>query len=781
MDKLILDFPAKRWGEAFPLGNGHMGLMYYGGVSRDRMDLSENTFFSGEWSEEHDREGAGEVFERMRREIGRGEYGKAHRTAENFVGRRKNYGTNLPVGTFWVECMEDLPDRNYKRSLDICKGVAECRHGDVYKEAWVSHTDRAAVYHWRKEGRTDLRLRLSLYGGHGEVCCRKEGLVFYNHAWEDMHCDSRRGVLLCGSAVVDTDGTVCVEKQEDTCFLIIRNAAVCTVYLAMETDFRDTEDFIDNLQAESCHDGAVPGVPKNDAARQEELIRRLQKKAWHGASAAKAQRYSVLKERHTRDVERYMGRCGLKLSTECDPRTAKIPFLFQYGRYLLLAGSREDSVLPAHLQGVWNDNVACRIGWTCDMHLDINTQMNYWPAEVANLPETVAPLFRWLEEKVIPHGRRSAKIHYGRSGWTAELVSNAWGFTSPYWAVPLAPCPTGGLWILTHMWEHYAACPDEEFLRERVYPAYRGAAEFFADYVFPDGEGRYTCGPSISPENSFCQDGERYFLSHGCTYEILMIRELFSQYLKIAGILEEEDELSGRVERILPKLLPYRILEDGTIAEWSHDHGAADPQHRHTSHLLGLFPFAQITPEETPELARAAERTIAKKLDPEENWEDTGWARSMLMLYEARLHHGDGAWRHICAMMEHLLSRNGMVIHPPTRGAASFDTVYELDGNTGLTSCIAEMLLQSHRGRIRLLPALPEAWPSGSVWGLRARGGLEVSMTWEAGQLIEAELFALRPVKTVLICGGREWEVALEKGERRRFVSDHRLADLFRM
>lgn len=742
MEKLVLDFEAKRWGEGFPLGNGHMGMMYYGGMACDRMELSENTFFSGKWDEGHDREMAGPVFEQMRREICAGEYGKAHRTAEDFVGRKKDYGTNLPVGTFYVtapenEACEKGSGGGYRRSLDIEKGVAKCRHGNVCKEAWVSHPDRVAVYRWSSPEQTDLSLGLSLYGGHGETEYREDGFIFYNHAWEDMHCDSRCGVLLGGAAVIITDGQVCRAVGP----LLLRGATECLVYLAMETDY---------------------GRPGRSA-------KELQSAARQRALAARELGFLDLKERHIRDMARYMRRCGLELSQKNDPWAERIPFLFQYGRYLLLSASREDSPLPAHLQGVWNDDVACRIGWTCDMHLDINTQMNYWPAEVTGLPETAKPLFRWLEDTVIPHGRHSAKAHYGLPGWTAELVSNAWGFTSPYWAVPLAPCPTGGLWALAHMWEHYAACPDEEFLRGRVYPAYRGAAEFFAGYVFPDGRGGYTSGPSISPENSFLKDGERYFFSNGCTYEILMIRELFSRYLEIVDILSMRDGLSRRVEEILPGLPPYRIGTDGTIAEWSHDFVSADPQHRHTSHLLGLFPFAQITPEETPGLAEAAERTIEKKLDPEENWEDTGWARSMLMLYEARLRHGEGAWRHIRAMMEHLLGDNGMVIHPPTRGAASFDTVYELDGNTGLTSCIVEMLLQSHGGRIRLLPALPAAWPSGKVWGLRARGGVEVSLSWEEGRLKEAELAAHRPVKTAVVYEEQELELILAEGERYHF------------
>lgn len=750
MEELVRYIEAARWGEAFPLGNGQIGAMYYGGIQKDRIDLSENTFYSGAYDSRQDREGADKAFETMRKELIRGDYEAAHKSAEGFIGRQMDYGTNLPVGTLWVTAEPGhFAGEGYQRRLALETGVAECAHDNVKKSLWVSHPDKILVYHWYSEEPADLCLWLELYTGYGQVTYGEGGFSFSTWAWEKMHCSQASGVRLTGRCGLVTDGTMREEaggagKAAAPERLRICGAREVTLYLAMETDFG-----------------------REDQAK--ELLAICQERVKNGQE----QPLFTLKSRHENDIAEKMGRCVLEFD---DPGLRQIPLQFQMGRYLLLCSSREDSRLPAHLQGIWNDNVACRIGWTCDMHLDINTQMNYWPAEVANLPETVRPLFRWIREALVPHGERSARTNYGRKGWVAELVSNAWGFTSPYWAVPLSPCPTGGLWIMTQLWEHYLAHPDIHFLREEIFPVYAHGAEFFADYVFLNDEGFYSSGPSISPENSFCMDGKTFYLSCGCTYEILMIRELFTQYLQMVEILKETGPLSDRVAQILPRLMPYRILEDGTIAEWAHDLPAADPQHRHTSHLLGLFPFDQITPEDTPRLAQAAERTIEKKLTPPENWEDTGWARSMLMLYEARLGHGDRAWDHILSMLDRLLEPNGMIIHPPTRGAGAFDNVYELDGNTGLTACIAELLLQSHKGKLRLLPALPKAWGSGNVHGLWARGGIEVSICWTQGRLVEAWLLVDRETETVVCYNGAQVRRRLESGKRCRLGAEDFLA-----
>ena len=288
-----------------------------------------------------------------------------------------------------------------------------------------------------------------------------------------------------------------------------------------------------------------------------------------------------------------------------------------------------------------------------------------------------------------------------------------------------------------------------EFLKTRAYPVISEAVEFFVDYIFIDG-ACFSSGPSISPENSFLVDGEKYSFSNGSTYEILMIRELFNQFLQVSEELNIENALYKRIKNILPELLPYSILDDGALAEWGHDYAASDKQHRHTSHLLGLYPYCQINPENTPKLAAAAEKSIEAKLTPYENWEDTGWARSLIALYYTRLGNSEKAYYHLKSIKENLTSSSLLVMHPPTRGAASFKEVYELDGNTGFSMCVIEMLMQSHGGVIKLLPALPQKWKSGYIKGIIARGNIKVNIEWEDSKLKQVVLISER-FRTVVL------------------------------
>ncbi len=731
--------PAARWGEAYPIGNGHMGAMVYGSLPDNKIELSENTFFSGEKSDSDNRSGANQAFYRMRDLASRGEFDKVHKEAEDFIGIRNNYGTNLPVGHLLVDygfCPKEVI--GYERSLDIRNGkVTTSFQKDGYKyqeEIFLSHPDQILMDHIKLGGKGEIKISFQPSNEYGNVHYENTTLSFTCHAYETLHCDSLCGVMAVGHAAVVTDGNCRVDDNG----IIIKEATDIKLYLRFVTDFKRTQasDKKQILQEVISH---VQGCIEKD--------------------------YSRLKQRHQRDIRKYMDRISLQLSGS-DEYVNQIPVLFQYGRYLLLSSSREDSKLPAHLQGIWNDNVACRIGWTCDMHLDINTQMNYWPCEAVNLSETSKPLFQWIKSDLMPSGTITARESYGLSGWVGELVSNAWGFAAPYWASPIAPCPTGGVWVMMQMWEHFLYSRDLKFLKGEFLPILESAVEFFEQYLFLDqSTGYYTCGPSISPENSFLYQGKSYQISNGCTYEILMIRELFLVYQESCNLLGLKHELYRRVCEKTELIQPYRITAQGTIAEWNHDLEEADPQHRHTSHLLGLYPFTQINPEDTPELCEAVEKTLQAKLNPIQNWEDTGWARSMLMLYEARLLHGDEAYGHMKNMLTNLLEPNHMVYHPPTRGAGAFDHVYELDGNTGLTTCIAEVLLQSQNGVIRLLPALPGQWKNGEVKGLRARGNITVDMKWEYGKLIYARLTSKKNVTCMVEYSGKRWEIGLNKGQ----------------
>ncbi|MDO4306090.1 MAG: glycoside hydrolase family 95 protein [Eubacteriales bacterium] len=721
MMKFTANSPAGRFGEAYPVGNGQMGAVVYGSFPVEKITITENTFFSGSRSRENNQPGADRAFREMRELLRRGEYEAAHRAAKGFQGVRHNYGTNLPAGDVRITFRKDNGTiREYQRCLDYGCGLVQTEFqaadSRIRTELFASHPDHVLVWHMESEDTLDVSVQWMPYHGNGGRTGTETGFFYSAKAIEDVHCDEPCGVSLYGSCEALTDGRRIWSDGE----MYISGAKEITLYLHCGTDYL-------NLMKEH---------PEEDLEAEKNIRAALKQKS----AALLQQTYQTIKKRHMADVKNLMSRVELKL----DGDAQKAAEMFQYGRYLLLSSSREDSRLPAHLQGIWNDDVACRIGWTCDMHLDINTQMNYWPADVTGLSEVLPPLAHWLEN-LAESGRRSAKESYGLPGWIAELVSNAWCYSAPYWTTAISPYPTGGVWLLSGLWDHVDYTEDEGFLKETVYPLTQEAVRFFADYVFETEEGILSCGPSISAENSFIVNGKSYQISNGCTYEIMMIRELFQRYLEFSCKVRPDEGLVKKVRELLPKLPPFRIREDGTLAEWEHDFPARDPQHRHTSHLLGLFPFSQITPEETPKLARAASASIRAKLTPYEQWEDTGWARSLLVLYAARLHDGEQAWFHVKSMMNELSEPNGMIYHPPTRGTVfedDFGHVYELDGNTGLTSGIAEMLLQSHGGTIRLLPALPKEWENGYVKGLRARGGIQVEMCWEKGRITEFGLFS---------------------------------------
>lgn len=727
MDHSIrLRTPAGDWMDAFLMGNGRIGGAVYGGVAQERIDLSEGTFFSGNVSDHNNQHNAYKAFYEMRRLVSIEQYAEAKKAADAFIGRRLNYGTNLPVGRMLIdfspECIDTLS--GYERTSHIMRGTVCVRydHGDICieRETFVSKRENRLFYRIAVSDGAQIRCKIYFdgYGDAWSTAVEEGQYVFHASARETMHSDGTTGVNLAGCiSVTRTDGRI----AQDADGIVVEGASDIVLSLGMRTDYNGETS------------GAGDAVPITDS-------------------------YEAIRDRHIHDFSSRMERVSFSLDGLDDQMEA----MFQYGRYLLLSSSQEDSLSPAHLQGVWNDTVACRIGWTCDMHLDINTQMNYWLSLEGNLAECNIPLFNWTEEALIPSGRITARESYRLPGWVAELVSNLWGYSAPYWARDISPCPTGGVWLISQYWEYYLHTGDTEFLRDRAYPVIREAVGFFIEYIFRDGEYD-SSGPSISPENTFKIGGDIYSFSNGSTYEILMIRELFDQFLTASRELDKRDPLVNRVEECISGLLPYRICDDGTLAEWRHPYPAADPQHRHTSHLLGLYPYCQITPEKTPELAKAARKSIEVKLTPYEHWEDTGWARSLLALYCARLGDGEGAYFHLNSMRDTLTSSSLLVMHPPTRGAASFKEVYELDGNTGFSMSVIEMLMQSHDGVIRLLPAIPPQWTQGHIRGLVARGNILVDIEWADSRLTRAVFASAKSQQIVVAYGSESRNIDLQK------------------
>ncbi len=717
-ERFYLEFyqPGTTWSEALLAGDGTLGVAVYGGVARERIALTHNTFYSG--ARQHfKRKNSSKAFQNMRQALLEKEYKRSVKAAEDFIGIRGDYGTNLPVGDVHIDfdCDDVIEHReDYQRKLCITNGIGYVRNmynGQICeREFFVNHQDHGFYYFMK--GKASMSCNIGFGNPKAEVMTfvKAQQYHFAVQALEKIHSDGKKGVQLEGVIqILDCDGDVTYTDQG----IEIKGFTQCVLRVATETDFDLRQE---NLKGVINHK-VLAALPMN-------------------------LEYKKIRKIHSEEVERFMRRVSLSFNGGDDLSE----FMLQYGRYLLFASSREDSLLPTHLQGIWNDDVACQIGWTCDMHLDINTQMNYWLSEAGNLSECHKPLFRWMQEVVLPSGRKTARDYYGLPGWSADLVTNSWGYTHPYWSATISPCPTSGAWMASDFVEHYKYHKDKTFLKERALPVLEEAVEFFVHYVF-EHQGHVACGPSISPENSYLIQGERYYFLLDSTYERLMIYELFQQYIMLCQASGKQGRFQEKVEKLLKDFNVYKVTKEGCIAEFLDDMEEYDPQHRHTSHLLGVYPYRHISPEKTPQLASAAYKSIQQRLEPYERWEDTGWARSMIMLYMARLKCGEEAYWHMNEMYAHLLNPNYLVIHPPTRGATSFDNVYELDGNTGVAMCILEMLVQSHDTYIELLPALPEKWQTGYVKGVRGYDDIEINLRWEKRKLKTAEFTSKQAVK----------------------------------
>jgi alpha-L-fucosidase 2 len=470
--------------------------------------------------------------------------------------------------------------------------------------------------------------------------------------------------------------------------------------------------------------------------------------------------YQQLRAAHIADHGGLMRRVSLDLGSTVDgdavPTDARrdrlargqrddglLALYFQYGRYLTVAGSRADSPLPLALQGVWNDGLASSSPWTDDFHLDINTQQNYWAAEPTNLAECHAPLFR-LVRLLAEAGRDTAAAMYGAPGWVAHTVTNAWGYTAPGNGMGWGLHVTGGVWLAMHLWDHYEYGLDGEFLRDVAYPVLRGAAEFLLTYLVPEPEhGWLVAGPAESPENWYlAPDGTPCSVAMGTTVDRVFSEAVLRACASAAERLGVDPDLRARIAAARSRLPPLQVGRHGQLQEWLHDVEEADPAHRHTAHLCALFPERQITPRGTPELARAAAVTIERR-QRAPGWEQTEWVEANFTVYYARLLRGDLALAHLTRLVTDASEAN-LMTYSAGGIAGAAQNIYSFDGNAGGTAGVAEMLLQSDGEEIELLPALPPAWPAGTVQGLRARGGFTVDIAWRDGRLDHARIRAHR-------------------------------------
>jgi alpha-L-fucosidase 2 len=753
------DKPAERWLQALPVGNGRLGAMVFGGAARERLHLTESTLWSGATSTVNVNPAAHEHLPAIQELLFAGKYTEAEELCRRYLlGRSDQFGTALPLGFLQMETLLTDPPVQYRRSLDLEEGVAQVAFtsGGVRfrRDVLASHPHSVIAVRLECDKPAGLSCTVVFADPRlpSDIATEDRDLLLRGHAWERVHSDGRHGVSFVGRVRAIADGgTVRVEDGR----IKVDAADSVTLLIAIASDFRGNNP--ERKCAEALENASSVPWPSLRAAHVRDhasLFRRVSLDLGSNADVAPLS----LDERRKRLAD------GVD-----DPELCTL--FFQYGRYLTLAGSREDSPLPLALQGIWNDGLAAAMGWTDDFHLDINTEQNYWVCEAGNLSECHAPVAT-LVEGLRASGAQTAQQMYGAPGWVTHVVTNPWGYTAPGWGLGWGIFVTGGVWIALQMWDHFRFSRDRVYLREKAWPVLREAAAFFLRYMVEHPQKKWlVTGPSNSPENWFVapDSGKPCSDSMGPTCDRTLIYALLSACIATSELLATDPELRTRMAAARDRLPPLQIGRYGQLQEWLEDFEEAEPNHRHTSHLIALYPENQISPEKTPDLAAAARVTIERRIH-QPNWEDTEWSRANLVNYYARLLDGDAAYHHLVGLIAHAAD-DSLLTYSRAGVAGAESNIFALDGNTGGAAGVAEMLLQSQGDALHLLPALPRAWPAGSVRGLRARGGITASIFWRNGALISAVLCADHTTDAVVRYGPGTARVQLPAARRVRVVS----------
>lgn len=731
MSKLWYKEPASCWEEALPIGNGRMGAMIFSTIETERIQLNEDSVWYGAFVDRNNPD-ALKNLPKIRELILNGQIPEAEELmiyALSGIPQSQRPYQSLGDLTISFKGMEGNKS-DYIRSLSLDDAihtmevkVDECTYK---RETFFSAADDVMVM--RITSRENKKISFS-------------ALLTRERFYDRVIKVGQDTIMLegnLGKGGLDFAMMLKAVAEGGSCelvgeHLIIKDADAVTLLFTAGTTFRF-----------------------------QNLMEQLEKILTDAAKLS----FNQLRKRHIEDYKSLYDRVKFELdgteiyedlttkerlenakNGQVDKGMAKL--YFDFGRYLLISCSREGS-LPANLQGVWNKDMTP--AWDSKYTININAQMNYWPAEVCNLSECHKPLFD-LIKRMVPNGQKTAKTMYNCRGFVAHHNTDMWGDTAvqDHW-IPSSYWVMGAAWLCTHQWMHYEYTQDKEFLKE-VFPIMREAALFFLDFLIEDKGYLKTC-PSVSPENIYIlPSGVQGAVTIGATMDNQILRDLFSQCIKAAEILGVNDQLNEDIKDALKKLVPTQIGSKGNIMEWAEDYDEVEPGHRHISHLYGLHPSSQITMDDTPELAKAARKTLELRLA--HGGGHTGWSRAWIINLYAKLWDGEEAYNNLEALISKSTLANMFDNHPP----------FQIDGNFGGTAAIAEMLVQSTDKRVVILPALPKAWKDGSISGLCLRGGAEISLEWQEYQLTKCVIKAKHKFHTDIIYKEKRSEISLEAGE----------------
>ena len=741
----------KSWEKALPIGNGYMGAMVFGDVSTERVQLNNKSLWSGS-PQQADNPIALEVRSEIRKLLMSGKYKEAESLAERTQickGNGSTWGSaaDSPFGCFqtlgdlYIDFTDKSEYTDYHRELDLEQAMVNVSYkvngNKIERSYFTSYPDNVIVIRIKSAQKGKLNFVVRMDRPERYEVCEDQGQLLMRGSMNDGY--GGEGMKYWARLDASLQGG---EKQVSDKQFIIQHADEVILYLTSTTNYVGYPSYLDTDYKENTSEV-------------------LQK--------AMIQSYDQLLDKHLKDYTTYYDRVSFKITDHLkdtiptdirliEARKGKDDLhlqelLFQYGRYLLISSSREGA-LPANLQGVWGEKI--QTAWNGDYHMNINLQMNYWLSQSTNLPEMFMP-FVDLIEAIQEPGKKTAEIHYGSEGWSTHTIVNPWGFTSPGEGFGWGSHVASAGWLCQNLWDHYAFTQDSDYLK-RIYPILKNTTQLYADWLYWDPDAKkWISIPSTSPENAFISPtGETAYLCAGSAHDHQVIDDLFQHYIAASEILSVKNDLLTKVKDMLPDLKKTEIGSDGRLLEWDQEYKETDPGHRHISHLYALFPANQINTN-TPELFAAARKTLDCRIEHMHG--TVGWSMAWMTSLGARFSDSELAYSSVKRLIQNCVLDNMFTIAPP----------FQIDANFGITAGIAEMLVQSHEGKIVLLSALPKEWSSGSVRGLCARGGYEIDMDWKDGKLINAEVRSkVLDGDVVITCGEKVMSVYLVKGEKKK-------------